>query len=214
LLPGLVESASAVSPSSVPGNAKNPEGLRQHLLDLADLSSKLSEPLLGDEDLITYTLALHPLVAEMMTAAGLPHVHANEGPHGGFFHPLFAVDGKQAATAEIKLHDDAGDVEIWLTQGGRDGSPLDLPLDSLLKLEFPAMERFIELGVRDKRTNADEDGNPSIRDGQTNYFIFPGETDADASWLMGEDFAAKVRLILPGNLSSEVFVLKPHVHHD
>jgi hypothetical protein len=31
---------------------------------------------------------------------------------------------------------------------------------------------------------------------------------------MGTAFAAKAKLTLPGGLSSEVFVLKPHVHHE
>lgn len=212
--PDVVKLGTAVTPATIPANAKNPAGLQQPLADLAELLTKLSAAPLNDDDLKTYTLALHPLVAVMMTEAGMPHIHANEGPHGGFFHPVFAVDGKQAATLEIKLHDDAGDLEVWLVRGGRDGPPLDLPLDSVLKLDLPDLKRSVELRVRDSQQNAGEDGVSNSRGGLTNYFIFPGETGADAKWLMGTAFAAKARLTLPGGLSSEVFVLKPHVHHE
>lgn len=212
--PELVKAGSAVTSATIPANAKNPAGLAQPLADLAELIMKIAPPDLSEDDLKTYTLALHPLVAVMMTEAGMPHIHANEGPHGGFFHPVFAADGKQSATLEIKLHDDAGDLEVWLVKGGRDGPPLDLTLDSVLKLELPDLKRSVELRVRDRETNAGEDGVSNLRSGQTNYFIFPGETGADAKWLMGVDFAAKAQLTLPGGLSSEVFVLKPHVHHE
>ena len=212
--PEVVKTGSAVTPATIPSNAKNPAGLAEPLADLAELIAKLSAADLSEDDLKTYTLALHPLVALMMKEAGMPHIHANEGPHGGFFHPVFGSDGKQAATLEIKLHDDAGDLEVWLVKGGRDGPALDLPLDSVLKLDFPDLKRQIELRVRDREKNAGEDGVSNLRNGQTNYFIFPAETGADAKWLMGVDFAAKARLTVPGGLSSEVFVLKPHVHHE
>jgi hypothetical protein len=214
MLPELVKKGSAVTAATIPANAKNPAGLQSPLADLAELLTKLSATPLNNEDLNTYTLALHPLVAVMMREAGMPHLHANEGPHCGFFHPVFAADGKQAATLEIKLHDDAGDLEVWLVKGGRDGPAFDLSLDSVLKLDFPDLKRQIELRVRDRETNAGEDGQSNIRNGLTNYFIFPGETGADATWLVGVDFAAKARLALPRGLTSEVFVLKPHVHHD
>ena len=213
MLPNVLKTGSAVTAATIPANTKNPAGLTAPLADLAELLTKLSAAQLND-DLKTYTLALHPLVAVMMTEAGMPHIHANEGPHGGFFHPVFAADGKQAATLEIKLHDDAGDLEVWLVKGGRDGPALELPLDSVLMLNFPDLKRQIELRIRDREKNAGEDGQTNLRNGQTNYFIFPGETGADAKWLMGVDFAAKARLAIPGGLSSEVFVLKPHVHHE
>jgi hypothetical protein len=214
LLPELIATGSAVTRATVPNRAKNPAGLTAPLTDLDELITKLSADTLNDEDLTTYTLALHPLVALMMAEAGMPHVHANEGPHGGYYHPVFSEDGKQAATLEIKLHDDAGDLEVWLQKGGRDGGPLGLDLDDVLSLEFPELNKTVELKVRDRETNAGEDGDSNIHQGKTHYFIFPGETGADAQWLMGEAFAAKARLSAPGGLSTEVFVLKPHVHHE
>lgn len=215
MLPELTKSGAAVTVATIPPNAKNPGGLTQPLADLADLISKLSaQPAPGDEDLKTFTLGLHPLVALLMQEAGMPHIHANEGPHGGFFHPVFGPDGKQSATLEIKLHDDAGDLEVWLSQGGRDGAPLDLALDGVLKLDLPDLKRSVELRVRDREKNAGEDGAPNVRNALTNYFIFPGKTGADPKWLMGADFAAKAQLTVPGGLTSEIFVLKPHVHHE
>lgn len=214
LLPKLIKGGSAVVPATIPQNAKKPDGLRHQLADLSDLVAKLSAGNLNDDDLKSYSAALHPLVANLISEAGMPHIHADEGPHGGFFHPVFAADGKQAATLEIKFHNDEGDIEVWLVKGGRDGTPLDLPLASVLKLTFPDMPRTVELRVRDQKTNAGEDGVANIHEGLTNYFIFPGETGADSKWLMSESFAAKAQLLIPGDLTTEVFVLKPHVHHE
>ena len=67
-----------------------------------------------------------------MKAAGMPHVHANEGPKGGFRFIVFGADGQQVGTAEIKLHDDAGDLEVWLTRGGHGGDPWRLPVGQTL----------------------------------------------------------------------------------
>lgn len=40
----------------------------------------------------------------------------NEGPHHGMLVPL-TVEGSDEAVgyAEVKLHDDKGDIELWLT---------------------------------------------------------------------------------------------------
>ena len=66
-----------------------------------------------------------------------------------------------------------------------------------------------------KNKNEGEDGLPNVRDGKTNYFIFPGETGADASWLQGKDFKAKVKVSFEHAgraISSEAFELIPHTH--
>lgn len=44
-------------------------------------------------------------------------------------------------TAEIKLHDDAGDIEVWLTQEGHGGEPWWLPVATSLAMNFPAAEK-------------------------------------------------------------------------
>ena len=67
------------------------------------------------------------------------------------------------------------------------------------------------LAVRDQDRDEDESGASTIVDGNTNYFVFPGETESDASWLMGADFAAKVELSF-GDTTTGIFVLRPHIH--
>ena len=58
-------------------------------------------------------------------------------------------------------------------------------------------------------------GTANIRDAQTNYFIFPSQPGEDASWLQGKRFQSIVivRFQAAGkDITSEEFVLKPHVH--
>ena len=141
----------------------------------------------------------------------MPHLHGNEGPHDGFLHPVFNADGEQIGTAEIKLHDDAGDLEVWLTRGGHGGEPWRLPVDSTLNLAFPDLDKTVTLAVRDRVDNKDESGAPTISEGVTSYFIFPGETEADATWLQGAEFAAKAELRFQ-DATTGTFALYPHVH--
>ena len=133
--------------------------------------------------------------------------------NGGFLFPVFDVDGKQNATVEIKLHDDAGDLEVWLKKGGYDGEALLLPTATVLTLEFPTLDRNVTLAVRDHERNEDESGNSTVLEAKTNYFVFPGETGVDATWLMGAEFAAKVELSFT-NATTGSFVLRPHIHRD
>ena len=120
------------------------------------------------------------------------------------------------AYAEVKLHDDKGDIEIWLTTDEAGTQPFDLPLDATVTLITSKLEPAgVELKVRNTTQNEDENGNPTIRNNQTNYFIFPGDTGADASHFQGKDFAtpAQVRFTVQGALViSEEFELRPHVH--
>ena len=143
----------------------------------------------------------------------MPHIHANEGLNGGFLFPVFDVDGKQNATVEIKLHDDAGDLEVWLKKGGYDGEALLLPTATILTLDFPALDRNVTLAVRDHERNEDESGNSTVVEAKTNYFVFPGETGVDATWLMGAEFAAKVELSFTSSTTGS-FVLRPHIHRE
>jgi hypothetical protein len=136
-----------------------------------------------------------------------------QGPHTGFVVPLNGPDGA-AGYAELKLHDDKGDLELWLAQDSAMTQPLDLPADSVIAVSFPDKSKNVELRVRNTEKNEDEEGNPSLRDGRTNYFIFPGATGADASWLMG-DFrsTAVIQVNVDGkSLSSGNFTLVPHTH--
>ena len=91
-----------------------------------------------------------------------------------------------------------------------------MPLDAGVEIELVDVGgRKITLRPRNQTENEDEDGNANIRDGKTNYFIFPGQSGEDASWLEGEEFQSIVIVRFSRGdqpFVSEEFVLKPHVH--
>lgn len=212
LRPELLESGQALTPETIPANASDRRQVEAILADLTSLIDGLAAET-DPESSNTLVLGMHPVIETLMKAAGMPHVHANEGPNDGFLHPVFDSDGAQIGTAEIKLHDDAGDLEVWLTQGGRGGEPWRWPVDTTLTLSFPALEQEVSLAVRDPESNEDESGTPTVVDGTTAYFVFPGETGADASWLMGPDFAAKAELRVD-QATTGPLVLRPHIHRE
>ena len=152
--------------------------------------------------------------------AGLPlsgHGHEHQDtPHDGVLAALKDASGKQVGHIELKLHDDKGDLELWIAKDDGITQPLDLSLDVKPTVTFVDHDgRKVELAVRNTDKNEDEDGNPNIRGGKTNYFIFPGDTGADASWLKGKEFRSIVSVSIPaegGALTSAEFVLKPHTH--
>ena len=209
----LVKSGLSVTNESIPSNAANPEEVELLVKDLNNIVSDLTKDNIDDSSLESLILGLHPVIAKIIDAAGMPHIHANEGLNGGFLFPVFDVDGKQNATVEIKLHDDAGDLEVWLKKGGYDGEPLLLPTATMLTLNFPALDRNVTLAVRDHERNEDESGNSTVVEAKTNYFVFPGETGVDATWLMGAEFAAKVELSFTSSTTGS-FVLRPHIHRE
>ena len=211
LLADLLLAGKALTKESIPTNVADPQQVELILGDLSNLVSGLAAEELDDATLADLVLGLHPVIAKLIDSAGMPHIHANEGPNSGFLFPAFDGEGKQTGTIEIKLHDDAGDLEVWLKKGGYEGEPWRLPLDTTLTLDFPAESKTVTLVVRDTERNEDESGESTIFEGATNYFIFPGETGTDASWLMGADFAAKVELSFAGATTGS-FVLRPHVH--
>jgi hypothetical protein len=154
--------------------------------------------------------------------AGLPldghgHEHGST-PHDGVLAALKGPDGKPAGHLELKLHDDKGDLELWLAKDEKISQPLDLPLDAVVRVVFADhANRAVELRVRNTAKNEDEEGTANVRDGRTNYFIFPGETGADAAWLKGEKFASVVRVTFTADgkeYASEEFMLVPHTHAD
>ena len=150
--------------------------------------------------------------------AGLPldgHGHEHiEGPHSGV--PARFTTGGGTGQLELKLHDDKGDLELWLYQDAAFSKPFDLPVSATIEIEFIDVDdRKITLRPRNTEKNEDEDGNPNIRDAGTNYFIYPSQEGEDASWLKGKTFQSImiVRFTNDGKKSSsEEFVLKPHVH--
>ena len=163
-----------------------------------------------------------PQVEQQDEGRGHGHGHGGEGDHahgGTPHHGVVEVilSGRNASGfAELKLHDDKGDLELWLTSDKQGAHPLDLPLDTEITVSFSDLnDKKVTLRVRNSDKNEDEDGNGNIREGKTNYFIFPGDTGADASFLMGKEFVSKVVIFFSNgpshNMTSE-FELRPHTH--
>ena len=150
--------------------------------------------------------------------AGLPldgHGHEHkDGPHHGI--PATFSGNGASGHLELKLHDDKGDLELWLSQDAALTKPFDLPLTDSVEIEFIDVDgRKVTLRPRNTEKNEDEDGNPNIRSGKTNYFIYPSKDGQDASWLKGKAFQSIVivHFTLDGKeFVSEEFILKPHVH--
>ena len=143
---------------------------------------------------------------------GHGHDHV-EGPHSGV--PA-TFKGAENGHLELKLHDDKGDLELWLYKDSGFSKPFDLPLDAKIEIEFVDVEnRKVNLSPRNTEKNEDEDGKPNIRPSGTNYFIYPSKDGEDASWLKGKTFQSIVIVRFAGGafkFTSEEFVLKPHTH--
>ncbi|MEM6277895.1 MAG: hypothetical protein AAF733_00350 [Verrucomicrobiota bacterium] len=205
----LLEAGEAISPSSMPDHVRNPSQVQQLLGDLSSLLDGIAERDISDETLFALAEGLHPVAEAILEAAGVPHLHATNGPNKGRLHPVFGGDGMQIGRAEIKLHGDSGKVEVWLTSGGYEGPVWDLPTDSVLTMAFPDLGKRIRLAVHDSTENRDEGGNVTVREGATNYFVFPAGTEVDTSWLIGPEFAAKAVLDLEVG-STGLVTLRPH----
>jgi len=141
-----------------------------------------------------------------------------EGPHHGWMIKLYSSDGIHTAWAEVKLHDDKGDLEVWYTQVREGRGPLSLELDTPSVVTFPLLDLKTDLFVRNLKQNEDEDGKPTTRNGKTNYFIFPTLEDQDPKPFLGESFASPAILTVGDSinphLQSTSFLLVPHVHSD
>jgi hypothetical protein len=146
-------------------------------------------------------------------AAGHPHT-----PHDGMVATLRNADGAAVGFVELKLHDDKGDLELWIAKDPEMTQPIDIPAKSEIEVTFLDLkDKAATLRVRNHDQNEDEDGQPNLRDGLTNYFIFPGDSGQDPSWLMGKDFASNVELSFDWNgqtYKSNEFKLVPHTHAD
>ena len=69
-------------------------------------------------------------------------------PHMGLVVPFRSG---QATTGfiELKLHDDKGDLELWLTKDKAGTTPFDLPLDSAVSVTFPQLAgKIVTLQIR------------------------------------------------------------------
>lgn len=145
---------------------------------------------------------------------GYAHGH-NHTLHDGIVVPLFS-DKQRVGFAELKLHDDKGDLELWLTRDAAGSDPLDLPLNAEITVALPdSATKAVSLRVRNTQKNEDEDGKANIRGSKTNYFIFPGDTGADATFLMGRGFVANTAIsFVAGGVryTTDTFKLRPHIH--
>merc|ERR1719453_321120 len=96
--------------------------------------------------------------------------------------------------------------------------PLDLPADTTVTMTCPTHDnKSVKLNVRDNDKNEDEDGKPNMRDGKTNYFIFPGESEQDPEWLTGETFRSTTTVTFKAGdkaYTAPPFILVPHEHSD
>ncbi|HUF60802.1 MAG TPA: hypothetical protein VMN36_01895 [Verrucomicrobiales bacterium] len=150
--------------------------------------------------------------------AGMAEVKDAIGPHQGMLAEFKAAGGTTAGHLELKLHDDKGDLELWLAHDSAITKPFDLPTDAKVTVSFEGTKvESVPLAIRNSSRNEDEDGNANMRDGGTNYFIFPGDTGADSSWLTGGDFRAKVTISISsstGSFQTGPFLLIPHAPHE
>ena len=119
---------------------------------------------------------------------GLTHSHEGLGPHTG--EAATFASGVITGHLELKLHDDKGDLELWLCEDEKFEQPFDLALDAAVEVEFLDVDgRKITLRPRNTGENEDEAGQPNVRAGKTNYFISPS---TDAEWRKGKDFSSIV----------------------
>jgi len=142
------------------------------------------------------------------------HAH-HHAPHDGITVPFYSKQG-QAGFLEVKLHDDKGDIELWLTKDEDGTKPYDLPLASKINVTFPELnQKQVALQVRNSQKNEDEDGNGTIRNNRTNYFIFPSKKGEDASFLVGKDFVSPTVIsFTAGGVPYKTFPFElfPHSH--
>ena len=137
--------------------------------------------------------------------------------HAGHNHGIVAriTDGGISGWLELKLHDDKGDLELWLYRDLKKKIPFDLPLDTAILAEFPEMGRTFTLSVRNREKNEDEAGQSNVREGKTNYFIFPGDSGQDPALLVGRSFSSMVKIKFDtGGVTwaTAPFWLVPHFH--
>jgi hypothetical protein len=155
-----------------------------------------------------------PATGEFDEATG-GHAHS---AHDGVVAALKNEADQIVGFVELKLHDDKGDLEAWLGKDRMIKEPIDLPAGTTLVANFNDLPgKTAALRIRNNRENEDEDGNPNLRNGLTNYFIFPGDSGQDPSWLMGKDFKSVVVLSFTVDgkaYTSEEFTLVPHTHAD
>ena len=213
-VPRVIATVKTLRAGSIPKKVRKPLMVQFGVDGLVSFSQSLAKKgaTMNDSALVAQMKRFSPMVDELIDVSQAAVVQGH-GPHDGEFGPVLNEKGAAIARVELKLHDDKGDLELWVTSA--DGkSPVDLPLGAKIGVDFLDKEgRKVVLQVRNSVRNEDEDGMPNIRDGKTNYFIFPGDTGADATWLMGKSFKTMVRISLEveGQAVQTIpFHLSPH----
>ncbi len=149
---------------------------------------------------------------------GAGHDHEGGASEGVVARITEAHTNEKVGYLRVKLHDDKGDLEAWLVRDADFSQPFDVPLDTPITVTFTDKgNRTAPLRVRNRDENEDEDGQANVRDGKTNYFIFPGDSGEDASWLEGADFLSTVKVsfsVGDKDYTTPLFVLRPHTHGD
>jgi hypothetical protein len=182
---------------------------------------KLCEPVEGDGHDNHFHFTVMPTASGAATFAishgdqlSAINVHPGAAPaNGGVMSVLEDADGKHVGFIELKLHDDAGDLELWICKDGAMTEPLDFPADTSITVTCATHGKSAQLAVRNNDQNEDEDGNPTMRDGKTNYFIFPGESDQDPAWLVGTKFRSTTTVTFTSEskaYTAPSFILVPH----
>jgi len=205
--------AAALEPLA--GSTPDPDraaGMLANLARAADQLARAADDGAETRDALARLVSVLELARRLDPASSAKPVDPTyvAGPSGGVLAELRDATGARVGWAEVKLHGDAGDLELWLARDIRITDPLALPVATVAKLDVLASGRTIEFRVRDATANKDERGRVTVADARTHYFVFPGETGADAAWLKGDDFRSAARLTVEG-LSSE-FELIPHTH--
>jgi len=78
MLSELKEAGRALTPETIPANAKDPQEVKTIFADLTSLVEGLSAEGIDDETLSTVVLGMHPVIEKLIGAAGIPHArHMN-----------------------------------------------------------------------------------------------------------------------------------------
>merc|ERR1711862_827926 len=84
-------------------------------------------------------------------------LHPGAAPANDGIMSVLEVDGKHVGFIELKLHDDAGDLELWICKDGAMSQPLDFPASTSITVTFATHgNRSVTLVVRDEDENKDE----------------------------------------------------------
>lgn len=121
----------------------------------------------------------------------------NHMPHSGIVKALY-LDKKEKAFIELKLHDDTGELELWITEDKEGQKPFILPLNTKIKVSFLNLEKNIELRISNDKTS---------------YFIYLGDEEVGTSFLKGKDFSSIVKVSFEINNSeykTKLFTLVPY----